>query len=182
MGTPGGSHRCLFSMIRDLSKKDADYYRKLCKSRVQPIPHSYCILYMLWQRTYKKHTCYGRLYLLLVSHRHCQPILSTMWLWLMFFVIGARYIFSMTLFCIFFRHVTPMTKSAWTVPARLPPTRTGIDSRKPKRFQRWTKLWGRDAFPSRGQVTPQGRDDVSDIIYVTIALNYRRWWWFQTAV
>lgn len=150
MVTPGGSHRCLLSMIRDLSKKDVEYCWKLCKSRVQPIPHSY--QYMQWQRTYKKHTCYVRLYLFLVSHRPCQPILSTMWLWLMFFVIGARYIFSVTLFCICFRHVTPMTKSARTVPARLPPTQTGIDSRKPKRFQRWTKLWGRDAFPSRGKL------------------------------
>ena len=106
MVTPGGSHRCLLSMIRDLSKKDVEYCWKLCKSRVQPIPHSY--QYMQWQRTYKKHTCYVRLYLFLVSHRPCQPILSTMWLWLMCFVIGARYsiFFVVTSFCRFFPHVT----------------------------------------------------------------------------
>ena len=181
MGTPGGSHRCFFSMIRDLSKKDVDYHRKLCRSRVQPIPHSYCILYMLWQRTYKKHTCYVRLYLFLVSHRPCQPILSTMWLWLMFFVIGARYIFSVTVFCFFFV-MSLYDKVSMNCACAPPPTQTGIDSRKPKRFQRWTKLWGRDAFPSRGEVTPLGRDAVSEIIHLIIALSYRRWWWFQTAV
>ena len=151
MGTPGGSHRCFFSMIRDLSKKDVDYHRKLCRSRVQPIPHSYCILYMLWQRTYKKHTCYVRLYLFLVSHRPCQPILSTMWLWLMFFVIGARYIFSVTVFC-FFSSCHSMTRSAWTVPARLPPRRQVLTAGNQSVFSDERSCEAEMHFPQGGKL------------------------------